>query len=242
MPPLSRAPGNVSNCYFVGRQELLKWLSDFLKEPVKRVEDCASGHHYCQILDAIYPGQVNMQRVRFNAALEWEREENFKIVQDVLSRNQVDRWIEVNKLITGKYMDNLEFLQWFKWFFDQTYKGDGYNAAEAKERVIRRKGTTGKPTKTPAVTTGSATATATTDVKAQELEEMKRQIERGRLESQFYFDKLHRIEMYMDELNELMPQLEVVEPEDSPFNIRVVVKNIEDVLYAEYKPTDRPSD
>lgn len=121
MPPV-KAPGNVSDCYFVGRVSLLKWISELLNEPVKKVEDLASGHHYCMALNLVYPGQVNMHRVRMNAINEWERSENFKIIQDVLSRNNIDKGIDVNKLVTGKYMDNFEFFQWFKWFFDQNYK------------------------------------------------------------------------------------------------------------------------
>ena len=33
--------------------------------------------------------------------------------------------IDVQKLIKGKYMDNLEFLQWMKRFFDLNYRGQG---------------------------------------------------------------------------------------------------------------------
>ncbi|ESU36384.1 Microtubule binding protein [Giardia duodenalis] len=236
MPPV-KAPGNVSDCYFVGRVSLLKWISELLNEPVKKVEDLASGHHYCMALNLVYPGQVNMHRVRMNAINEWERSENFKIIQDVLSRNNIDKGIDVNKLVTGKYMDNFEFFQWFKWFFDQNYKGSKSGATEsgsanAVTKVSKsgnRSGSTAASIQNP-----KASSTSGPSIDSKELEDLRRQIAKGQLESQFYFDKLHEIEIYMDQMNELMTQVEIAEPEDSPFYIKSVVKKIEDILYAEY--------
>ena len=231
MPPV-KAPGNVSDCYFVGRVALLKWISELLNEPVKKVEDLASGHQYCMALNLVYPGQVNMHRVRMNAINEWERSENFKIIQDVLSRNNIDKGIDVNKLITGKYMDNFEFFQWFKWFFDQNYKGSRTGATDSAAKAPKqgnRSGSTAGSAQHAKVTGSSGPSTD-----AKELEDLRRQIAKSQLESQFYFDKLHEIEIYMDQMNELMTQVEIAEPEDSPFYIKNVVKKIEDILYAEY--------
>lgn len=53
---ISKQPGNTSNCYFVGKVELLSWLREFLNIPIKQVEECASGVHYLMLLDALYPG------------------------------------------------------------------------------------------------------------------------------------------------------------------------------------------
>ena len=54
--PNFMSAGNASGCYFVGKNVLLKWLTDFLHENVAKVEDCASGHHYLMLLDCVYPG------------------------------------------------------------------------------------------------------------------------------------------------------------------------------------------
>lgn len=35
----------------------------------------------------------------------------------------------------GRFQDNFEFVQWFKKFFDANYKGDPYNAMEARGGV-----------------------------------------------------------------------------------------------------------
>ncbi|ESU41673.1 Microtubule binding protein [Giardia duodenalis] len=183
-------------------------------------------------LNLVYPGQVNMHRVRMNAINEWERSENFKIIQDVLSRNNIDKGIDVNKLVTGKYMDNFEFFQWFKWFFDQNYKGSRTGATDSAAKAPKqgnRSGSTAGSAQHAKVTGSSGPSTD-----AKELEDLRRQIAKSQLESQFYFDKLHEIEIYMDQMNELMTQVEIAEPEDSPFYIKNVVKKIEDILYAEY--------
>ena len=51
--------GILEGAYFVGRQELLTWLNDFLKVPYTKVEQTANGAAACQIMDSIYPGNVH---------------------------------------------------------------------------------------------------------------------------------------------------------------------------------------
>ena len=41
----------------------------------------------------------------------------------------------MDKLVKGRFQDNFEFIQWFKKFFDANYKGDPYNALEARGGV-----------------------------------------------------------------------------------------------------------
>jgi hypothetical protein len=40
--------------------------------------------------------------------------------------------IPVDRLVKGRFQDNFEFVQWFKKFFDANYKGEEYNALEAR--------------------------------------------------------------------------------------------------------------
>lgn len=49
-------------------------------------------------------------------------------------KNDIKRYIDVDKLIKAKYQDNLEFLQWMKRLFDIKYNGAAYDP------VNRRKG------------------------------------------------------------------------------------------------------
>ena len=41
--------------FFVGKNELLNWLNELLQLSYTKVEQCANGAAYCQIMDAVYP-------------------------------------------------------------------------------------------------------------------------------------------------------------------------------------------
>lgn len=66
------------------------------------------------MMDALHPGAVPLHKVNFLAKYDYEYIRNYKILQEVFTRVGVAKVIEVNKLIKGKYQDNLEFLQWMK--------------------------------------------------------------------------------------------------------------------------------
>eukprot|EP00768_Dysnectes_brevis_P003757 gnl/Dysnectes_brevis/2670_a3232_1141.p1 GENE.gnl/Dysnectes_brevis/2670_a3232_1141~~gnl/Dysnectes_brevis/2670_a3232_1141.p1 ORF type:complete len:250 (+),score=59.22 gnl/Dysnectes_brevis/2670_a3232_1141:38-751(+) len=226
--------GNMSGAYFVGRQELLRWLSDFLELVITKIEDASSGAHYCQLLDALFPGQIPLHRVKFNPTLEWEKERNFKLVQDVLARNGIDRVVDINKLIKGRYLDNLEFLQWFKFFFEHQHSGEHYPAAAIREKAGRgRRGPAAR--REPHSTTSKAPAPAPA---ARRISggapdpQLLRKMDKLQRERQFYFDKLREIELYMGELGSKIKEggLE----DTGPLSAVTIVKAIEGVLYEPY--------
>lgn len=41
--------------------------------------------------------------------------------------------IPVEKLVKGRFQDNLDFIQWFKKFFDANYDGKAYDPVEARK-------------------------------------------------------------------------------------------------------------
>lgn len=96
--------GIMEGAYFVGRMQLLSWLNDFFGFKYDKVEQCANGAAYCQILDAIYPGKVPLHRVKFSAKLEHEFIHNFKILQSAFDAVHLKRRIHVELLTKGKYM------------------------------------------------------------------------------------------------------------------------------------------
>jgi len=53
--------------------------------------------------------------------------------------------IPVDRLIKARFQDNFEFLQWFKKFYDHNYRGDPYNAMEARGGCALGNGPSGKP-------------------------------------------------------------------------------------------------
>jgi len=78
--------------------------------------------------------------------LEHEYIQNFKCLQAGFKKVDVEKIIPVDKLVKGRFQDNFEFVQWFKKFFDANYKGDEYNALEARGGVpLGSTGVAGKP-------------------------------------------------------------------------------------------------
>lgn len=126
--------GIMEGAFFVGKGELLTWANETFDLGLTKVEQFATAAVYCQVIDAIYPGTVSMQNVRWGAKFDYEFVENYKVLQQAFAKNDIKRYIDVDKLAKAKYMDNLEFTQWIKRYYDLNYNGEPYDA------VGRRKG------------------------------------------------------------------------------------------------------
>ena len=73
--------GMMEGAFFVGRGEILSWLNELLSLQLTKVEQCATGAVYCQIIDAIYPGSFPLSKVKWNAKHDYEYVENYKVLQ-----------------------------------------------------------------------------------------------------------------------------------------------------------------
>lgn len=82
----------------------------------------------CQVIEYMFPSSVNLKRVNWTARSDYEYVANWKLVQEAFNKNSISRYVDVDKLVRGKYQDNLEFMQWLKAFFDQ----------QGVEREVRR--------------------------------------------------------------------------------------------------------
>jgi RP/EB family microtubule-associated protein len=110
----------------------------------------------------MYPNTVPMNKVNWSASKDFEYLGNYKILQTCFTKLNIDRYIDVDRLISGKYMDNLEFMQWFKRYFELTIseKGD-YDClaqrAKGKGGATMAHSSTGKPSSVPtAIKTSTA--------------------------------------------------------------------------------------
>jgi RP/EB family microtubule-associated protein len=104
---------------------------------VTRIEQLGSGAVYCNLIDAMFPGRVAMQRVSWHARNEWEFIGNYKILQQAFAKCKIQKHIDIEKLSKCKYQDNLEFIQWLKRYFDLHNKNElaNYDPAAARKNV-----------------------------------------------------------------------------------------------------------
>lgn len=126
--------GMMEGAFFVSRTDLLQWVNSMCQVNLTKVEQCASGAIYCQIIDACHPGSVAMRRVNWMAKADHEFIPNYKVLQAAFDRNSIERHIDVDKLIRAKYQDNLEFLQWMKCYWEREGSGrTDYDPVQARE-------------------------------------------------------------------------------------------------------------
>ncbi|XP_010727479.1 microtubule-associated protein RP/EB family member 2 isoform X2 [Larimichthys crocea] len=117
----------------MSRHDITAWVNDLVCLNYTKVEQLSSGAAYCQFMDLLFPGCISLKKVKFQAKLEHEYIHNFKLLQASFKRMNVDKIIPVEKLVKGRFQDNLDFIQWFKKFFDANYDGKEYDPVAARQ-------------------------------------------------------------------------------------------------------------
>ena len=92
----------------------------------KRYHDTNKKFYSC-----LSSGSVAIKRIKFDTKLEHEYIQNFKLLQAAFTKLNVDKAVQVDRLVKGRFQDNFEFMQWFNKFFMANYDGSAYAAFEA---------------------------------------------------------------------------------------------------------------
>ena len=62
---------------------------------LSKIEQLGSGAVYCQVIDVIHPGKVNLNKVNWRAKNDYEFIQNLRILQDSFKKVGIKRYVEV---------------------------------------------------------------------------------------------------------------------------------------------------
>lgn len=111
--------------------ELLRWVNGYLGTRHGKIEDLCSGAAYCQFMDMLFPGTIDLAKVNLRAKRGRESVQNFEALREAFEQVGVDREVPVERLAGGSYRDNLALAQWFKELFEAQYAEPATVAAAA---------------------------------------------------------------------------------------------------------------
>ncbi|KAL7864666.1 hypothetical protein AOLI_G00160860 [Acnodon oligacanthus] len=112
--------------------ELLAWLNHTLQSSFVKVEETCSGAAYCQLMDLLIPGCIDLKKVKFKAEDETDMLNNFKLLERAFDLNSIKKPREFDLVILGNFVETAKLLRWFKVYFDQNFKGQIYNPVVAR--------------------------------------------------------------------------------------------------------------
>lgn len=123
-----------NNMDTLSRNELIGFINDTLLLNYSKVEQMCTGSAYCQMIHILWPDKMPIKRVKFNAKLEIGYIDNWKVLQDSFKRLHIEKDIQIQRLVKGRFQDNFEFLQWFYKFFTINDGGnhDDYDAVSMR--------------------------------------------------------------------------------------------------------------
>ena len=87
----------------LSRHDMLAWVNDCLQTKYTKIEEMCSGSAYCQFMDMLFPGCIQLKKVKFVTKLEHEFIQNFKVLQAAFKKMNVDKIVPVDKLIKGRF-------------------------------------------------------------------------------------------------------------------------------------------
>eukprot|EP00355_Strombidium_rassoulzadegani_P006343 CAMPEP_0168614682 /NCGR_PEP_ID=MMETSP0449_2-20121227/4108_1 /TAXON_ID=1082188 /ORGANISM="Strombidium rassoulzadegani, Strain ras09" /LENGTH=94 /DNA_ID=CAMNT_0008655385 /DNA_START=48 /DNA_END=332 /DNA_ORIENTATION=+ len=93
----------MEGAFFVSKGVIIDWINELLDLQLTKIEQCATGAVYCQIMDAIYPQTFSLGKIKWGAKFDYEFVENYKVLQNAFDKNGIKKHIDVDKLVKAKY-------------------------------------------------------------------------------------------------------------------------------------------
>lgn len=170
----------------LSRRNLLFWIESqdcTGRKITTKVEQLCSGVVYCQLMNHLFPGCISLKKVKLNAYQVHEYIHNLKLLQQAFASVDCNKVIYIDKLVQGKFQENLQFLQWFKLFYD------------ANKELKSKKGETssifGHPIPAFGACSSNHSEIAELQSSVNKLQDTSDQISKER---DFYFSKMKKIE------------------------------------------------
>uniref|UniRef100_A0A4W4EPG0 DNA (cytosine-5-)-methyltransferase n=1 Tax=Electrophorus electricus TaxID=8005 RepID=A0A4W4EPG0_ELEEL len=109
--------------------ELLAWLNGTLLSGFLKVEQTCSGAAYCQLMDLLSPGCINLKKVKFRPEDETEVLNNYMLLEDAFKKTSVSK---LEELVSGNITETYKLLLWFKLLFEHNFLGQPYDPVAAR--------------------------------------------------------------------------------------------------------------
>lgn len=87
----------------LSRHEMLEWVNDCLQAQFSKIEQLHNGAGYCLFMDILFPGVVPLKKVKWNSRNELDWLSNWKLVGTAFKDVHVDKQLQVEKLMKGKF-------------------------------------------------------------------------------------------------------------------------------------------
>lgn len=75
----------------LSRMELLNWVNECLQSNYSKVEELCTGAAYSQFIDLLFPGVVQLKKIKWHTRLEHEYITNFKVMQTAMEQVGADK-------------------------------------------------------------------------------------------------------------------------------------------------------
>lgn len=122
----------------LGRLELLQWLNDATECDYPKIELCSDGIAYCQILDALHPGVVQLSKLNLNAKHKDDNARNLKVLDDAIHKLKLNKQIKIETLSNGKFQFNMDFIQWLYDYAQKVNPNVVYSGYERRVEAYKK--------------------------------------------------------------------------------------------------------